>query len=70
MKNTILLTACCLLLGLGRTSVLVAQQVQKLPERSTRLYVRTIPPGADIKLDGQSRGTSDRLFKVPPGVRK
>ncbi len=70
MKNTILLTACCLLLGLGRTSVLVAQQVQKFPERSTRLYVRTIPPGADIKLDGQSRGTSDRLFKVPPGVRK
>ncbi len=70
MKNTILLTACCLLLGLGRTSVLVAQQVQTFPKRSTRLYVRTIPPGADIKLDGHSRGTSDRLFKVPPGVRK
>ncbi len=70
MKKTILLTACCILLGLGCTSALVAQQVQTFPKRSTRLYVRTIPPGADIKLDGQSRGTSDRLFKVPPGVRK
>lgn len=39
-------------------------------ERSTRIYVRTTPPGASIVLDGKELGTSDGLFLVPPGVRK
>jgi hypothetical protein len=37
---------------------------------STRLYVRTVPPGAEIKLDGKPSGRSDHLFVVPPGVSK
>ncbi len=39
------------------------------PERSTRIYVRTTPPGASIVVDGKELGTSDGLFLVPPGVR-
>ena len=39
-------------------------------ERSTRIYVRTTPPGASIILDGKELGNSDGLFLVPPGVRK
>jgi hypothetical protein len=39
------------------------------PERSTRIYVRTTPPGASIVLDSKELGTSDGLFLVPPGVR-
>ena len=38
-------------------------------ERSTRIYVRTTPPGASIVVDGKELGTSDGLFLVPPGVR-
>ncbi len=38
-------------------------------ERSTRIYVRTTPPGASIVLDGKELGRSDGLFLVPPGVR-
>ncbi|MHB8897370.1 MAG: PEGA domain-containing protein, partial [Thermoguttaceae bacterium] len=37
--------------------------------RSTRIYVRTTPPGASIVVDGKELGTSDGLFLVPPGVR-
>ena len=37
---------------------------------TTRIYVRTIPPGARIELDGRRLGASDGLFIVPPGVRK
>lgn len=37
---------------------------------STRLYVKTVPSGANVKLDGKRSGTSDRLFVVPPGVAK
>ncbi len=36
----------------------------------TRLYVRTVPPGATVTVDGEKIGTSDGLFLVPPGVRK
>jgi len=37
---------------------------------TTRLYVRTIPPGAEVRLDGEPAGKSDDLFVVPAGVRK
>ncbi len=43
--------------------------VQTSAERSTRIYVRTIPPGASVVLDGKELGTTDGLFLVPPGVR-
>ena len=32
--------------------------------------MRTVPPGAEIKLDGKPSGKSDHLFVVPPGVSK
>jgi hypothetical protein len=38
-------------------------------QRSTRIYVRTTPPGASIILDGKELGKSDGLFLVPSGVR-
>ena len=44
--------------------------VKTSPTASTRLYVRTVPAGAKIEIDGKPSGTSDRLFKVPPGVKK
>lgn len=34
----------------------------------TRLYVRTIPPGAQVTVDGEALGTSDGLFLVPAGA--
>ena len=47
----------------------LAPPVKTSPERSTRIYVRTIPPGASVMLDGKELGTTDGLFLVPPGVR-
>jgi hypothetical protein len=44
--------------------------VKTSEERTTRVYVRTIPTGAAIKVDGQPQGKSDALFTVPPGVEK
>ena len=60
--NTFLITAALFALG--------AQDVQTETQPTTQLYVKTIPPGADIKLNGERSGTSDRLFKVPAGVKK
>jgi RNA polymerase sigma-70 factor (ECF subfamily) len=72
MKRTALLLASCLLVGVGQVWALASEgeRVEMLPERSTRLYIRTIPPGAEIRLNGKQRGFSDHLFRVPPGVRK
>lgn len=36
----------------------------------TMLYVRTTPSGAEVRLDGNSLGTSNALFKVAPGDHK
>jgi hypothetical protein len=47
-----------------------AQPVETSPTPTTRLYVRTIPPGARVVLDGQELGTTDGLFLVPPGTGK
>ena len=35
----------------------------------TRLYVRTVPPGAKVTLEGKSLGKSDALFSVMPGTQ-
>jgi len=37
---------------------------------TTRLFIRTVPSGAKIVVDGKPLGESDGLFVVPPGVRK
>lgn len=51
-------------------AAVIASPAKTSTERSTRIYVRTTPPGASIHLDGKELGTSDGLFLVPPGVRK
>jgi hypothetical protein len=43
-------------------------ETTKKPE--TMLYVRTMPSGAEIRLDGKSLGTSDGLFPVKAGNYK
>ena len=48
----------------------MAPAVEKAAEPTTRLYIRTVPPGAEVKLDGKPAGKSDQLFVVPPGVTK
>ncbi len=50
-------------------ATVLAPPAKTSTERSTRIYVRTTPPGASIVLDGKELGTSDGLFLVPPGVR-
>ncbi|MGO9115084.1 MAG: LamG-like jellyroll fold domain-containing protein [Thermoguttaceae bacterium] len=47
-----------------------APPVETSPTPTTRLYVRTIPPGAEVRLDGKPAGKSDDLFMVPAGVQK
>jgi hypothetical protein len=59
----VLWTTCLLM-------VLAAQPVETSPTPTTRLYVRTIPPGARVVLDGKELGTTDGLFLVPPGTGK
>ncbi|MGB8853512.1 MAG: PEGA domain-containing protein [Pirellulales bacterium] len=44
--------------------------VESLPTPTTRLYVRTIPAGAQVTLDGKPLGASDGLFLVPAGTAK
>lgn len=36
----------------------------------TELYVRTVPAGAKVFIDGKEVGVSDDLFEVKPGTRK
>lgn len=45
-----------------------AEGVQASDTPTTRLYVKTIPPGAQVMLDGKPLGPSDGLFLVPAGV--
>lgn len=50
--------------------ILQAAPVKTEETPTTRLFVRTVPKGATIILDGKPLGTSDGLFLVPPGVHK
>ncbi len=70
MRNTNLLLALVLLCTLGLTLVAAAEEPKTGEKRSTLLYVRTVPPGAKILLDGKELGKSDDLFSVEPGVGK
>jgi len=47
-----------------------APPVETSATPTTRLYVRTIPPGAEVRLDGKPAGKSDDLFVVPAGVER
>jgi len=48
--------------------VLAAPLPEKAKTPTTRLYIRTVPSGAKVILDGKLLGTSDGLFLVPPGA--
>ena len=43
-------------------------EVKTGEKQDTLLYVRTVPPGAKVLLDGKELGTSDGVFHVEPGV--
>lgn len=45
-------------------------QVETATAATTRLYVKTLPPGAEVTLDGMPLGASDGLFLVPAGTGK
>jgi hypothetical protein len=45
-------------------------RVETATEAQTRLYVKTLPPGARVTLDGRPLGASDGLFLVPAGAGK
>lgn len=47
-----------------------ATPVESSSTPTTRLYVRTIPAGAQVTLDGKPLGASDGLFLVPAGTAK
>jgi hypothetical protein len=49
---------------------LAAPPVETASTPTTRLYVRTTPPGAEVRLDGRPAGKSDDLFVVPADVQK
>jgi len=52
----------------GPGAVATASAVTTSPTPTTRLYVKTVPPGAQVTLDGTPLGPSDGLFIVPPGL--
>ena len=63
------LLAMVLSLNFALAFVSTAAEPPKTGEkRDTLLYVRTVPPGAKVLLDGKELGTSDDLFSVGPGV--
>ncbi|MBN1852430.1 MAG: PEGA domain-containing protein [Pirellulales bacterium] len=70
--HTMRIGCCGIALSFMAVFVFAAEKesVQRNRVRSTQLYVSTNPAGADIKIDGQPRGTSNQLFQVPPGVKK
>ncbi|MCP4453170.1 MAG: PEGA domain-containing protein, partial [Planctomycetes bacterium] len=45
-------------------------QVETSGTADTLLYIRTVPSGAQILLDGKPLGNSDGLFPVKPGRYK
>lgn len=70
MKRVARLVALSLLgLLASMVACLAADPVGKTGEkRDTLLYVRTMPPGAKVLLDGKELGVSNGTFAVEPGV--
>jgi len=60
--NAMLFAAAMLALG--------APDVQAAPQPATQLYVKTVPPGATVTVDGKPLGKSDHLFDMTPGSHK
>jgi hypothetical protein len=46
------------------------QDVETSPQSATQLYVKTLPPGAEVAVDGKVVGKSDSLFDVAAGTHK
>ena len=61
----------CLLVLLGglalASTCAAADEPKTADKRDTLLYVRTVPPGAKVRLDGKELGKSDGLFPVAAG---
>jgi tetratricopeptide (TPR) repeat protein len=72
MRTTICLLTFLFLGALSPTPACVAADppAKTGEKRDTLLYVRTVPPGAKVLLDGKELGKSDDLFSVEPGVGK
>lgn len=49
---------------------LAAQDIEAAPQPATQIYVKTIPPGAQITVDGTLVGKSDHLFDSTAGSHK
>jgi hypothetical protein len=47
-----------------------AQNVEATPQPTTSLYVKTVPPGATVTVDGKRLGESNDLFTVSAGSHK
>jgi len=62
---TLLLSLAILSAGCGRQPGVVTSAAPQ-----TRLYVRTVPPGAQVMVDGKPLGASDGLFLVPAGTSR
>jgi hypothetical protein len=69
MRRTSFFWAVALLFSVGLAAVSLAADGPKTGEkRDTLLYVRTVPSGAKVLLNGEKLGTSDDIFSVGPGV--
>ncbi len=60
--NALLFVAAMFALG--------AEDVQTAQQAATQLYVKTVPPGATVIVDGKTVGKSNGLFDVAPGAHK
>ena len=60
--NALLFVAAMFALG--------AEDVQTTQQAATQLYVKTVPPGATVIVDGKTVGKSNGLFDVAPGAHK
>ncbi len=68
MTRAITITAALLIMSALVGGMITFAQSAKEPP--TELYVRTVPDGAAVLVDGEEVGTSDNLFEVEPGARK
>jgi hypothetical protein len=60
--NAMLFTAAMLVFGM--------QDVETAPQAKTQLYVKTVPDGAEVTLDGKLLGKSDALFDIASGPHR
>lgn len=57
-------------LFLAAVTLFGMQDIETSPEAKTQLYVKTVPSGAEVTLDGRVVGKSDKLFDATAGVHK